>query len=124
MAEPSGWFADLEVHTTPLVDAPLRSGDWYQDGRLATPLWDTTAAAIARRVSIGNVRGLYGLLIDPNQRQLAAMLELGLWSTRRDYQVGIVEAADPIHDGFLRRLRLVSDHRAPQQPVVPAELLR
>jgi hypothetical protein len=119
------WFTALAVRTEPLVDPPrLPSGDWRQDAELPEPLWDTSAAAIARRVSIENGHNVYALVLDPSDGALDVLLNMAGWSQHRQYHVGVIESADPVADGYLRRLHVFTGRDAPAQPVEPAALFR
>lgn len=123
MTDAFACFAPLGIVSEALVDPPrLPSGDWRQDAAYAAPLWDETAAAIAKRVSIENIRGLYALALEPSSADVEALLRLARWSSCRTYRVGVAESSAPIEDGYLRRLRLTIDRDAPAQPVTPAEL--
>lgn len=122
----SDGLAPLALHFEPMQDAPrLPSGEWLQDAQYPEPLWTNTVPELARRVSVGNLRGLYALQLlprwDPEPRA-AELLALAGWTKRTEYYVALAESQRPIEEGFLRRLRFWRDDSAPAQPVPVAEV--
>lgn len=119
------WLPTLALHTESCGPEPrLSSGDWRQDAEYPAPLWATTAADLARRVSIENNHSLYALELfgrDLSER-CTQLFELAHWSQLRRYRISQFEAIDPIAEGFIRRLRLWVTRDAPEQPLTPPAL--
>jgi hypothetical protein len=97
----------------------MASGDWRQDAEMPAPLWTATAAELAARISIENLDGTYALHLFTHHdaARIAQLQTLASWAGALDYHVGAEEAARPIEQGFLRRLRFWRSRQPPAQPL-------
>lgn len=119
MTDLIGWLPSLPLRIEPPSQRErLPSGDWRQDAAYPEPLWARTAAELARRVSIENLEQFYALRLLPRHdvARAAEFFAMAGWSKGRAFRVQLSEAADPLAEGFLRRVRLWRDDGAPGQP--------